>query len=235
MQRNLTKFMKNFEKRLFKLVYGLETRIKNSIHNIHSEGLAKGIAYVALLALVATNIVPGVLRAETTEATYADNGAESIIEEVATIPFDADAIVKNIALYELDDVNIPALIEAAFGSDAAAKEPTESAAYLPQSLDRDPYYTQMVTVTYYSSTPDQTDDTPFITADGSHVRDGIIASNFLPFGTRVKLPDVFGDKVFEVHDRMNTRYNGKSIIDVWMESREEALAYGKHYTQMEIY
>ncbi|TAL20346.1 hypothetical protein EPN90_01195 [Patescibacteria group bacterium] len=81
-----------------------------------------------------------------------------------------------------------------------------------------------VPVTAYSSTPDQTDDTPFITANGSRVRDGIIAANFLPFGTRVRFPELFGDKVFTVEDRMNARYFYRA--DIWMESRAAAWEFG---------
>ena len=33
-----------------------------------------------------------------------------------------------------------------------------------------------------------------------------IAANFLPLGTQVKIPELFGDKVLVVHDRMNSRY-----------------------------
>ena len=45
-----------------------------------------------------------------------------------------------------------------------------------------------VWVTAYSSDPKQTDNSPFITASNRRVRDGIIAANFLPFGTEVKIP-----------------------------------------------
>lgn len=79
-------------------------------------------------------------------------------------------------------------------------------------------------VTAYSSTPDQTDDTPFITASGSTVRDGIVATNLLPFGTKVKIPEFFGDKVFVVEDRMHQRKTNN--IDVWMDSKEKALKFG---------
>lgn len=84
--------------------------------------------------------------------------------------------------------------------------------------------THVVSATAYSSTPDQTDDTPFITAMGTHVRDGIIATNMLPFGTRVRIPSVFGNKVFIVEDRMNKRYWDR--IDVWFPDRESAIQFG---------
>ena len=80
------------------------------------------------------------------------------------------------------------------------------------------------TLTAYSSTPDQTDDTPFITASNTRVRDGIIASNFLAFGTKVQIPSLFGDKVFTVEDRMARKHNDK--IDIWFPERYLAKNFG---------
>lgn len=81
-----------------------------------------------------------------------------------------------------------------------------------------------VTVTAYSSTVDQCDSSPFITASGTHVRDGIIAANFLPFGTKVKFPGMYGDKIFVVEDRMNKRFSDRA--DIWFNTREEAKQFG---------
>ena len=89
-------------------------------------------------------------------------------------------------------------------------------------------------VTGYSSSVNETDSTPFLTASGSYVRDGVAASNFLPFGTKFKLPKLFGDKVFTVEDRMNARYNGTNYVDIWFASKSDALRFGTHPTQMEI-
>jgi len=89
-----------------------------------------------------------------------------------------------------------------------------------------------VPMTAYTSRPEETDATPFITADGSHVRDGIVAANFLPFGTKVRIPSLFGDKVFEVHDRMNKRYPYK--MDFWMEDYGEAIRFGAKYAHIEV-
>ncbi|MBU4082896.1 3D domain-containing protein, partial [Patescibacteria group bacterium] len=89
-----------------------------------------------------------------------------------------------------------------------------------------------VTVTAYSSTPDQTDSTPFITASGTGVRDGIIACNFLKFGTRVRFPDIYGDKVFVVEDRMALKNNHK--IDIWFETREDAKQFGVQQLKVEV-
>lgn len=87
-------------------------------------------------------------------------------------------------------------------------------------------------VTAYSSTPDQTDGNPFITASGSTVRDGIVAANFVPIGTQIRIPEYYGDKVFVVEDRMNSRYWKK--VDIWMPTRAEAIHFGLRNTYIEI-
>lgn len=89
-----------------------------------------------------------------------------------------------------------------------------------------------VPVSAYNSEPGQTDSSPFTTADGSQVRDGIVAANFLPHGTRFRIPDYFGDKVFEVHDRMNARYTYK--IDLWMLNKSDARKWGVRTVKVEI-
>ncbi len=82
-----------------------------------------------------------------------------------------------------------------------------------------------VIVTAYSSSPDETDYTPHITAFGTEARDGVIANNCLPFKTEVQIPEVFGDKIFTVEDRKNARYSCK-WVDVWYPSKEEAKKFG---------
>ena len=89
-----------------------------------------------------------------------------------------------------------------------------------------------VVVTAYSSTPEQTDDTPFITASGTRVRDGIVAANFLPIGTKIKLPDIYGDRIFVVEDRMHPRKH--YMVDVWFASYSEAKAFGAKTTYVEV-
>ncbi len=81
-----------------------------------------------------------------------------------------------------------------------------------------------VWVTAYSSTPEETDDTPFTTASGTDVHKGIIATNFLSFGTQVKIPELFGDRIFVVEDRMHRRKT--DFIDIWMPTKEEAKEFG---------
>ncbi|OGY63085.1 MAG: hypothetical protein A2745_01535 [Candidatus Harrisonbacteria bacterium RIFCSPHIGHO2_01_FULL_44_13] len=89
-----------------------------------------------------------------------------------------------------------------------------------------------VVVTGYSSTHDQTDSTPFITASGKRVRDGIIAANFLKFGARIQIPEIFGDKIFVVEDRMARRFSDR--VDIWFPDRATALKFGKKEVEIVI-
>jgi 3D (Asp-Asp-Asp) domain-containing protein len=88
-------------------------------------------------------------------------------------------------------------------------------------------------VTGYSSTYFETDETPHITASGEVVKDGIVANNFYPFGTRVKFPEIFGEKIFVVEDRMHPQ-KGKFHFDVWFPSYSEAKNFGAKITSVEI-
>lgn len=85
-------------------------------------------------------------------------------------------------------------------------------------------YSDIVDATAYNSLSWQTDSTPWITASGTRCKEGTIAANFLPFGTKV-LIDGFGDQIFVVEDRMNRRY--KKRIDIWMRKYNDAVKFGK--------
>ncbi len=100
-----------------------------------------------------------------------------------------------------------------------------------QRIKSDPR-TFAVTATGYSSSVDQTDSTPFITASNTFVRDGVIAANFLPIGTRIRIPALYGDKQFIVEDRMNSRYWYN--IDLWFASRDAARTFGVKKIVIEI-
>lgn len=89
-----------------------------------------------------------------------------------------------------------------------------------------------VVVTAYSSSVWETDDTPYLTAANTPTRDGVIASNLLPFGTKIRIPEYFGSKVFVVEDRMNSRM-GDFQIDVWFPSHSQAEQFGIKYTYIE--
>ena len=90
-----------------------------------------------------------------------------------------------------------------------------------------------VIATAYSSTVWQTDDTPFITASNTWVRKGIIANNFFPFGTKVRIPEFYGDKIFVVEDRMHWRKSNYHI-DIWFPTLQQAKNFGARITYVEI-
>ena len=92
------------------------------------------------------------------------------------------------------------------------------------------------TMTAYNSEVAQTDDTPCITANGfdvcAHGIEDTVAANFLKFGTKVRIPDLFGDRIFVVRDRMNKRYPDR--VDVWMLERSDAIQFGVRRTRIEV-
>ncbi len=86
----------------------------------------------------------------------------------------------------------------------------------------------------YNSLPEQTDGSPYKTAIGSMTRFGVVASNYFPIGTRFRIPDYFGDQEFRVEDRMNTRYNGVKLFDIWMEEKADAKQFGRRVVKVEV-
>lgn len=93
-----------------------------------------------------------------------------------------------------------------------------------------------VLMTAYNSEVSQTDGSPCITATGFNVcKHGIedtIAANFLKFGTKVKIPALYGDRIFIVRDRMNKRYTNK--VDIWMKNKSDALKFGVKSAQIVV-
>ncbi len=106
------------------------------------------------------------------------------------------------------------------GSVAEAVTIADSTTNFPVANNREPIRTLKVIATAYSSDPAQTDDTPCIGAMPRYnlcdafITNGTedtIAANFLPLGTKVRFPELYGDKIFTVRDRMNSRYNYENI------------------------
>lgn len=87
-----------------------------------------------------------------------------------------------------------------------------------------------VTAVAYSPTVDQNDASPCITATGARVAPDVVATNFLPFGTRLRIDG----REYVVRDRMNAKYNGQRIIDIWHPTRREALTFGRQQLVIEI-
>ena len=124
--------------------------------------------------------------------------------------------------------------KALYESYRAAKEEKEKQTRLAATLDilKPLFKVRYHTLTAYSSTPEQTDNSPFITAAGTFVHDGIVAANSLPFGTKILIPDIFGDKIFTVEDRMAPQNYHK--IDIWFPSTDKAMEFGVKHAKILI-
>lgn len=114
-----------------------------------------------------------------------------------------------------------------------APTPTEPVKQLPVVQDKPVKKRMVVRASAYSSTVDQTDGDPFTAASGQKVHDGMIAMNGMPFGTKIRIPDHYGDKIFTVGDRMNKRWGTKKI-DIWMPTRADAIQWGVRTVTIEI-
>jgi len=96
-----------------------------------------------------------------------------------------------------------------------------------------PYYETYITATAYTSRESETDGSPYLAAWGDHVFWGMIASNAFSKGTKIQIPDYFGNKMFSILDRMNERYYYR--IDVWMDDLNNATSWGAKYIKIRVY
>lgn len=114
-------------------------------------------------------------------------------------------------------------------------KPTVPLTNLPEAADKPVTVAKhlVVQASAYSSTVDQCDGDPFTTASGERVHDGTIAMNGIAFGTKIRIPDHYGDKIFTVTDRMNAKW-GDQRIDIWMTTRDAAMQWGVRTVTIEI-
>lgn len=84
-------------------------------------------------------------------------------------------------------------------------------------------------ITAYNATIAQTDGNPTITASGQKIREGIVASNCDPFGTKV----IIRGKLYEVQDRGAKRH-GCNWFDIFMWSMPEAKSFGRRVETVRI-
>lgn len=114
--------------------------------------------------------------------------------------------------------------------------PMEFKGKLPENDNAGIKWSKYLAISAYNSDASQTDDSPCVTANNFDVcANGIedtIAANFLPFGAKVKIPALFGDRVFIVRDRMNKRFANK--VDVWMIERSDAIKFGVKIAKIEV-
>lgn len=120
---------------------------------------------------------------------------------------------------------------------SAMQNQTKDFGHLPVAEDATAKRTFHIPITAYTSDVAQTDDTPCITASGLNLcernQEDIVAANFLPLGTRVRIPELYGDRVFYVQDRMNARYD--KHMDIWMRNYSDAKHFGLQYVEIEVF
>lgn len=89
----------------------------------------------------------------------------------------------------------------------------------------------VATITAYTSSPDETDDTPFITASGARTGRGTIACPpKYDFGTQVEIEG----RQYTCEDRMNRRYHSQERFDIWVETKSEAYKWGIKEVEIKI-
>lgn len=89
----------------------------------------------------------------------------------------------------------------------------------------------MAEVSAYTSSIDETDETPDITASGERTRDGVAACpSRYKFGTKIEI----GGKEYVCLDRMNARYRDGNYFDIWIEGKKEALEWGRRTLSVNI-
>lgn len=84
----------------------------------------------------------------------------------------------------------------------------------------------VVEITHYSSTPDQTDSTPQVTASGTRPKPWTLAVSrdllpHFPYGSVVEL----NGQLYVVEDTMHQRWRRR--VDIWTPSRAEAIRRGR--------
>lgn len=95
-----------------------------------------------------------------------------------------------------------------------------------------PHMIVFATVTAYTSSVDETDEDPFITASGSTVRHGTLACpSKYEFGTVIEIEGVR----YICEDRMNKRYRQTERFDVWKVTKQDAFAWGNKKLSIKVY
>jgi 3D (Asp-Asp-Asp) domain-containing protein len=87
-------------------------------------------------------------------------------------------------------------------------------------------------VTAYNAEVGQTDDRPREMANGKEVSEKSIACPaFIKLGSAVEL----NGKIYLCEDRMGLRYRNTNNFDIYMESKKEAIKFGRQTSKVKIY
>ena len=220
---------------------------KNTTYNLVSS--LKTWSFVVIVATLASCLIFSDVLAKESEKLFATTPADQYFglyyRQIKAKELKLTREVKKTSSTAVAAVNKPAkktavvrlalkTVEKPLLAEVAANTTTEdTAGKIPESEKPDKKVNAVITA--YTSTPGQTDDSPFIAATGKRVYDGMIAANWLPFGTKVKIPALYGDKIFTVDDRMNKRY-GYGRMDIWLDTtRAEAMKFGVKRVVVEVF
>jgi len=109
---------------------------------------------------------------------------------------------------------------------------TNAASTVSVPMIKRPKQEKMVaTFTAYTSRANETDSDPFISADGNHVYDGLIAcSREYPFGTKVTVNGRTyrcGDRMAQKNDHATNLAMTQPKFDIWMDDLTDAKQWGR--------
>lgn len=94
-----------------------------------------------------------------------------------------------------------------------------------------PHELRLAEVSAYTSSVDETDSTPNINAMGTRPGPGSIACpSRYKFGTKVIIN---GDE-FSCDDRMNPRYDRGDYFDIWMQTKSQAMQWGRRIVEVKV-
>ena len=90
---------------------------------------------------------------------------------------------------------------------------------------------EMGEFTGYNAEVGQTDSDPLTMASGKRVYDGAIACPAkFEFGTKIKVQN----KIYTCEDRMNKRYRYSNHFDIFFETKDEAIKFGRRQLNFEV-
>ena len=93
-----------------------------------------------------------------------------------------------------------------------------------------PRYQVLASISAYTPREEECDSTPFITASGERVRNGIVANNCLPFYSIVEIEGIR----YVVLDRMNQKYDCEHY-DIFIWDLEQAIEFGRQTLIVNVY
>ena len=147
---------------------------------------------------------------------------------VLNVAFPTKAHAQTVVPSDVSDVSHAVILQP-----TPTEQPILPLTTLPSVSDKPITKKMVVRASAYTSTVAETDSDPFTTASGAKVSDGGIAMNGITFGTKIRIPAEYGEKIFTVTDRMNARWGNKKI-DIWMPNRAAAMNWGVRTVTIEI-